>query len=351
MHIRTTDRVLMTILAIMVFLAISPASADRAPDVQLATPVQSSPTTTALSSPSSEPFATPSPAQPVPLTLQVYDDEQDAIVPMDLETYVAHVTAAEMPATYELEALAAQAVAARTLAIYKCLSMGGGGCTAHTGADVCTESSHCQAFLSDKEMASRWGDDAETYFNRVQQAVNETAGLIICYDGEPIEVLYHAASGGQTEDCANVFSVARPYLVSVSSEGESGSAAEAVTTTFSRQEFVSLINKQYPQADLAADQLVSQLAITETSESGRVLTMRVGNTTLTGTQLRKCLSLRSTVLSFRVTDTSVIFTSQGYGHGVGMSQAGAQAMAENGAGFKEILTHYYTGITIESIGE
>jgi len=336
MRIRPIDRVLMVVLCLMLCMVAMPTEAAPVP----APPsVAAVPLATTL--PSAVPTATPS------LTLQVYDADADALVPMDLETYTARVTAGEMPASYAPEALAAQAVAARTLAVYKCQVLGGRGCSAHEGADVCTDSGHCQAYLADEEAEARWGNDAAAYLAKVRAAVASTEGTIICYDGEPIEVLYHAASGGKTEDCGNVFAASRPYLVSVSSEGESGSAAAPVTTRFTFSEFIARIHSQHPEAQLTAARLPFELAVLEMSDSGRVLSMQVGSTTLSGSELRRCLGLRSTVMTFRVTDDAVVFTTQGYGHGVGMSQTGAQAMALEGADHQAILTHYYSGVTLD----
>ena len=143
---------------------------------------------------------------------------------IDLEEYLVCVVAAEMPASFEPEALKAQAVAARTYTLYK---TNNGGCSAHTGADICTQSSHCQAYITKENMIKNWGDNADIYLDKIQTAVLQTEGQILLYEGDEIEVFYHASSGGQTENCENVYSKALPYLVSVKSEGEQDSDRRA----------------------------------------------------------------------------------------------------------------------------
>jgi len=269
-------------------------------------------------------------------TVDVYVETEKRTVTMELEDYIVHVVAGEMPAAYESEALSAQAVAARTYTVHK------GGC-ARTGADICTSSACCQTYASEEVMRERWGGDYDMYFAKVTDAVSKTEGLILTYDGEPIEALYHASSGGMTESAENVYGNNRPYLVSVSSpEAESLSKY-----SLPRAEAAEIISQKYPDAGITAKNIDKELEIISRYESGRAKLVRIGNEEIAGRELRALFALRSTEISIRFTDADVVFETLGYGHGVGMSQDGAQTMAKDGADFKDILLHYYPDTTLE----
>lgn len=274
-------------------------------------------------------------------TLNVAVDGQ--IVKMKLEDYVFCVVAAEMPASFSPEALKAQAVAARTLAVHKVMY---GGCTKYKGADVCDESGNCQAFLSVDEMKNRWKDSYNEYAEKVRKAVSDTAGKIITYDDKPILVLYHASSAGYTENVENVYSKALPYLRSVASPGE-----DKVTTLEAREEmdikwFCNTVNKAYPKARLSASSLDKQVSVVSRFPSGRVKSIKLGGVSITGVEFRRLLDIRSANFTIAFNQYSVIVTTEGYGHGVGMSQNGAEAMAREGSNYIDILTYYYSGVSI-----
>jgi len=272
--------------------------------------------------------------------IRVYDPQKQAVLDMDLEEYVLRVTAAEMPAAYDPEALKAQAVAARTLAVKK---MKQGGCSSHEKADVCADHGHCQAYCSPETMAQKWGNNAEKYRERIAGAVHATAGEILVYDNEPIEVFYHAQSAGRTEELAHVFSGSRPYLVSVTSAEK----VEPVEERVSCAEVAEIINAAYPEAALDADRLREEIRVEASYKSGRASEVRMGSTVLTGVQVRRALGLRSAQFTVAFEEDEVIFKTFGYGHGIGMSQAGAQAMAATGKEYQEILAHYYPGTEIK----
>ncbi|MDR1569140.1 MAG: stage II sporulation protein D [Oscillospiraceae bacterium] len=274
-------------------------------------------------------------------TISVYDTKAQALVDMPLETYVQRAVAAEMPASYDAQALKAQAVAARTRAI-------AGRCVRYSKANVCTDSGCCQAYIDQNEQQNKWGESYSLYYNKINNAVIETSGEILTFDGEPILVLYHAVSGGRTEDVELVFAQALPYLRGVESKGEEGASRYESRQTFTRQAFADGVNAAYPQARLRAESLEEQIEILERSESDRVLTIRLGDTQVDGRALRSTLNLYSTNFIIAFTPDTVDIKERGYGHGVGMSQAGAQAMAEEGASYREILSYYYTGVTIVS---
>jgi len=268
--------------------------------------------------------------------ISVFDGEQ--IIDMPLEEYIACVVAAEMPASYEFEALKAQAVAARTFAQYKRQH---GGCDKHSGADVCTDSNHCQAYLSPEAQQAQWDDNAAVFMDKIRMAVAETAGEVLLYDGEAIQVLYHACSGGMTENSENVYPQALPYLVGVVSEGEQQHSRYYGEVTVSAEDFEAAMKNFSPSIRLSGVQ-IGQI---KRFESGRVESIEIGNETFTGREVRSVFSLNSANFTVSTGD-SVTFSTIGFGHGVGMSQAGAGAMAQRGATYEEILKHYYTGVTI-----
>lgn len=287
----------------------------------------------------------PTPSADDDLTLTVYLHDQDETVEMALDDYLYGVLGGEMPASFPLEALKAQAVAARTYTVRRMASLGGSPC-GRGGADVCTDSGCCQSYRSPEALAESWGSQAKQYGDKLRQAVADTHGLIAVYDGEPIEALYHSAAGGHTEDAQNVFSNALPYLVGVESPGEQDAAHYQETVSFSRKELTRTLNQAFPKADLSASKLESQLEIQARYDSGQVQTLRLGDTAISGKEFRKALDLRSANFTLAFSPDAVSITTTGYGHGVGMSQYGARAMALEGADYQEILTHYYTGIQL-----
>ena len=275
------------------------------------------------------------------VTLYLHETGQRVTLP--LEEYLVGVVAAEMPASFHMEALKAQAVAART---YTLTRLNAGGCT--SGCDLCSDSKCCQAYDTDEACRKKWGSSYAANIKKMREAVIETEGEAIYYDGKLIEALYHAASGGMTEDSENVFASARPYLRSVDSKNEVGSSHITDEERLTRKEFVKAVNAAWPKAKLSADKLEEQVKVTERFESGRVETIRLGGATATGRELRGALELRSANFTIKLTQNDVIIDTRGYGHGVGMSQAGANGMAQDGATYDEILKHYYTGVEIKA---
>lgn len=275
-------------------------------------------------------------------SIKVYDAQSGELKDMSVHDYLVGVVSGEMPASYQIEALKAQAVAARTYLERKIAS---GGCNEAEGADICTNSAHCQAFCSEKKRKSNWGGDFEKYSAKIEEAVNETAGEVLTYDGRVIEALYHSSSGGSTEDVQAVYGNNLSYLVSVESPEEIKDIT--VQTAFSRDQFISAVKKKYPSCGLTASGLNKQVYIESYTESGRAAVVKLGKLSLTGRELRGLLGLRSTDMSIAFDKNNIYFTTVGYGHGVGMSQVGANVMAKDGADYREILLHYYNGAEIE----
>lgn len=276
-------------------------------------------------------------------TLLVYLTQEERLTQMTLEGYVCGVVAAEMPAQYHLEALKAQATAARTRALWQIQQ---GGCELHPGADICTDSAHCQGYATLGECKEMWGDSYEAYRDRILQAQRETQGQWIAYEDKPITVLYHAISGGRTEDAQTVFAQSLPYLVSVESADEESVRGYQQETTYDFQEIADRLNDVFEKLDLTAEEVQRSLSIGGYTESGRVSHVLIGGQRIEATELRRALGLRSTWFSISTDAQSVTFHQRGYGHGVGMSQAGANSMAASGADDAQIIQHYYTGAEI-----
>lgn len=286
------------------------------------------------------------------LPVRVYFPDEDRIVEMPLGEYLVGVVAAEMPPTFKVEALKAQFVAARTYTVRRMRAFGfAGGCSLHPDADVCASAAAGQAYLSDAGMRQRFGIfDAYRYKERLYQAEEETRGLILTYEGAPIEALYHSASGSKTADAEEYFGQAYPYLKPVVDDGARTAPRFEVTETFTAETLVEKLG-----ADLAAPVMKavgagrSPAEVLTKTPTGRVATVRIGSVTLTGREFRERLGLRSTDFTVALKDGKIQVTTRGYGHGVGMSQYGANAMAAAGKDWRAILAHYYTGVRVDRI--
>lgn len=261
---------------------------------------------------------------------------------LTLDAYLEGVVAAEMPALFPEEALKAQAVAARTDAMRFASQT---PAAQHNGAMVCSDPNHCQAYRPIAETAANWGAGRDEYLTKIQRAVAETDGQILLYRNEPISAVFHAASAGRTERAADVWGRDVPYLQSVESVGDRDAPNYASTVTVPVAEFREKILATYANADLSAP---PESWITEVirSEAGGVLTLCVGGVNVTGRQLRMLFGLRSTHFDVSASAAGVVFQTQGYGHGVGMSQYGARGLALQGMNYREILAWYYQGTTL-----
>lgn len=280
-------------------------------------------------------------------TVNVFFPDEGEIREMLLEEYLMGVVSGEMPASYSLEAVKAQAVAARTYTLY---SIQHGGCKTNPKADICTSSSCCQTYNSEKREHDKWGAQYAYYHSVIAKAVMDTAGEVMLYNGKVIDAMYHGASGGWTENSENVYTNAIPYLRSVESAHEIGSR-QTGQVTFDRAAFVERVNGARPNAHMTLENLESQIKTLSLYPSGRVEKLQLGEDVITGKTARKIFGLDSSMFTVELTDTQVIFHTKGFGHGVGMSQAGANGMAADGADYKTILTHYYTGVSIGVIGQ
>ncbi|MCR5663493.1 MAG: stage II sporulation protein D [Oscillospiraceae bacterium] len=255
---------------------------------------------------------------------------------LPLEEYLVGVVAAEMPAEFHVEALKAQAVAARSYTL---------SCAAsrkHGEADVCADYRCCQAWKSEEALRALWGEAADERLSKLRAAVEATAGEVLCWEDEPIVAAFHASSAGRTEDCAAIWSP-RPYLVSVPSPETAGEVPNYVSTvSVWPTDFRDSLLALHPEADFSTPESrwIGELY---RDASGRVSEAVLGGVYCRGTELRSLFSLRSTAFTLEYSGGLFVFTVTGSGHGVGMSQYGAQVMAENGADYRAVLEHYYTG--------
>ena len=277
--------------------------------------------------------------------IRVYDHRADKLITMSLEEYIVGVVSAEMPAYYEFEALKAQAVASRTYTLY---SMAHGGCHTNPDADVCTNSKCCQAFSTHERMQKSWGDDYAKNYNRFAEAVMHTAGEVLTYKDKICDALYHACSGGQTEDSENVYANALPYLRGVDSPYEDPMRQQDVE--IGTDELVRLITAKYPESGVTEENAKTEIEIVSTFESGRVKGLRLGKTEITGKQARSLFDLKSAMFTITWSENGIVFHTKGYGHGVGLSQNGTNGMAKHGSTYEEILHHYYTDVRITVYG-
>jgi stage II sporulation protein D len=266
------------------------------------------------------------------------------VVELSLRDYLIGVTAAEMPANFYDEALKAQAVAARTYTYYKAKRSDG----THPEADACDDPSHCKAWLTDSALREKWGGSYDVNLAKIAASVDSTDGLCAMYDDEPILAVFHSSSGGFTEDSSNVWSKSLPYLVSVQSPESSSSVPDFVTeAVFTVDEFKRIAVKGYPDMTFGGE-LVSDA---ERSAAGRIISVKLGGVRLSGTEFRMLFGLRSANISWEIDNDEIRLTVTGYGHGVGLSQFGANEFARNGASFEDILGYYYRGISVKTVSE
>ncbi len=279
--------------------------------------------------------------------IKTYIKSEDKVMEMDIEEYLYGVVAAEMPAAFPLEALKAQAVAARSYILNK-MEKNGKNLPEHKGADVCTDSAHCKAWMSKEERFEKWAEtEREKNWNKIETAVNETRGEIMTWGGEPITAVFYAISGGKTENAQDVWGGDVPYLKSAESPLDKNAPNYSSTVTVSREKFKSLLTESFPEmvfGENADEWYKGEMR----SEGGGVISCKVGGVTVKGTQMRQIFGLRSHNYTIKIGE-DIVFDVVGYGHGVGMSQWGARFYAEEGKSYRDILRIYYSGIEFEQM--
>lgn len=275
------------------------------------------------------------------MQISVFNVKQNKLQEMDLEEYVLGVLAAEMPSKFNMEALKAQALAARTYTLMKAKTFGGKGCEKHPEADVCTDFTHCQAFIDPKSIAFN--------YDKYKEAVLTTKGEVIVYDNALIQAVFHSTSGGKTENSEDIWTNKVPYLRSVSSEFEDDSPKLKTDLDVKVNDFIVAMKKIDSKLQLSSKSIQSQIKVLDRSEGGRITRMSVGGKVLSGSAVRVALGLNSANFNISYKGDTMKFTVTGNGHGVGLSQYGADGMAQKGSKYDEIVKHYYQGVEIVNI--
>lgn len=287
----------------------------------------------------SEPVASTTVSEPVNEVSEVVVDDNiyvsvrrsdGRVVSLELEDYVTGVVGAEMPALFNSEALKAQAVIARTYAL-KANSMG----------RTLSDNESTQSYKDNGELAGIWGSNYSSYYSKIKDAVNSTKGIYLTYNGNYIEAVYHSTSNGRTEDSSNVWGNSYPYLVSVDSVYDNSNPSFSISKSFSYSDISSKLG-----INVSSNTEFNILGYTS---GGRVSSISVDGTEFSGVSFRSMLGLRSADFDIVKNDEGVVITTRGYGHGVGMSQYGANGMGKAGYSYSDILLHYYPGVSIEQL--
>ncbi len=266
------------------------------------------------------------------ILVKVKLSKTNEIKEIPLEEYVVGVVAGEMPLSFHDEALKAQAIASRTYVVSK-LDL-------NNTYDVVDTVSN-QVYIDIDQMKNKWGANFENYYNKTLNAVNNTKNMIATYDNKPIITYYFAMSNGKTENSELVFRDALPYLKSVESKWDNENIKNyAYETNINRQDFCQKLNISC---------LNLSINIINRSESNRVNTIKINDQEIKGTEFRKIFQIRSTDFDIKVVNNNINIITKGYGHGVGMSQYGANGMANDGYNYEQILKHYYQNIEIKDI--
>ena len=252
------------------------------------------------------------------------------VVSLELEDYVTGVVGAEMPALFNSEALKAQAVIARTYAL-----------KANSVGRTLSDSESTQSYKDNGELASIWGGNYSSYYSKIKDAVNSTKGIYLTYNGNYIEAVYHSTSNGRTEDSGNVWGNYYPYLVSVDSIYDNSNPSYSVSKSFSYNELSSKLGFNVDGS--------TEFNILGYTSGGRVSSISVDGHEFSGVSFRSMLGLRSADFDIVKNSDGVVITTRGYGHGVGMSQYGANGMGKAGYSYRDILLHYYPGVSISEL--
>lgn len=271
-------------------------------------------------------------------SLPLWVKDGDGVQEMSLQDYLLGVLLAEMPADFSEEALKAQAVASRTYTLRKAAAK------KHNDADICTASSCCQAWKSTEKYLADGGTQENV--DKLMAAIEETDALVVTYAGKLIDATFFSCAGGSTEAAAAVWGSDIPYLQAVSSPEEVPRYSQ--TVSIDSASFAETLLSVYPEADLSGSADSWFGAVVQTPGGG-IGTISIGGAEVSGTQLRRLFSLRSTDITIATEGNDILFSTNGYGHRVGLSQYGADAMAQTGCTFEQILLHYYQGTQIQRL--
>lgn len=282
-------------------------------------------------------------------TIKLLHDKTGVVEEIPIDTYLYGVVSAEMPVNYETEALKAQAIVARTYTVYKIKN--GGGKHSDVGADICDNSNCCQAWISKEDRLAKWDTEVqEEYWNKIVNVVDSTAGRIIIYDGKPINAFFHSNSGGSTEVPLDVWGGSGyPYLQVVATVGEDAYPQYNSELELTKSELIEKIKSVHSEFEIDFSK-EDAIKVMEYTNSGRIKTIKFGNVNLSGVEARSIFGLKSANFTVKLTDEDKVkFNVIGYGHGVGMSQTGADALAKQGSNYEDIIKHYYVGVEIQNM--
>ena len=277
---------------------------------------------------------------------KVYNNESGTIEEIDIEEYIAGVVSSEMQANFEIEALKAQAIAARTYYYAKRLE----NCKEANGAEICN-STHCQVYMTKEERLAGWPESKrEEYWNKITEAVKKTEDKVLLYNSDIVKYpQFFSTSSGKTENAVDVFSEDIPYLKSTESLGEEVSPRYNESLEISKDDFVNKVNSSYNNANLNSNNLQASVSVISRTDGGSVKDIQLGSINISGTKFRSLFGLNSANFTLEFKDNIIVISCKGYGHGVGMSQWGANIMASQGKKYNEILKHYYTGVEIGKV--
>ena len=270
--------------------------------------------------------------------------ETGEVVEVPEEEYICGVVAAEMGAGFHEEALKAQTVASYTYACMVRDRQRERPDKSLNGADLCDSSSVHQAYLTDEKLREKWGENYEKNMEKIKKAVDAVAGQRLVYDGEPVLAVFHAMSSGRTESSEVIWDQELPYLNSVTSSGDALSPGFVHLYEFTYSEFAEILENDGAKVNM--EDAANWIGKIEKSDAGTVTSAEICGKKYTGQELRNLLGLSSAVFDVTNENDKIVFRTYGMGHGVGMSQYGAEYMAEQGASYEDILKHYYTGVEI-----
>lgn len=269
--------------------------------------------------------------------------ENNSVEEIPLDVYLYGVVSSEMPASFELEALKAQAVVARTYTIYKIMN---GSKHQDIGADICDSSLCCQAWISKENRLARWEEkDRNVYWDKIEEAVNSTIGKVILYENMPINAFFHSNSGGLTEIPINVWGGNLEYFQTIETSGEEAYSSYSSEVNISKDELIVKMREKYSDFNIDFED-ENSIEILEYTESGRIKKIRIGNKEISGTDTRGIFGLKSAKFSVNIVDNTINFKVTGYGHGVGLSQCGSDSLAKQGYDYQSIIKHYYKNVEI-----
>ena len=273
-------------------------------------------------------------------TVKVMNASSKNITEMPLRDYLIGVVASEINAAYHEEAIKAQTVAAHTMLEYSKEYKNEG----LNGADISDRSATHQGFLTEDEQKEKWGENYDKYHEKIEKCVDEVIDFTIQYDDKPINAVFHAISNGQTENATDVWGGEYPYLISVNSVGDKLSPAYNSEVKVTTEKFKEIMSKNGAEFSDEPEKWVEKITNTDT---GMVKKIIIGGKEFKGTEIRTLFGLKSSTFTVKYDNENFVFTVSGYGHGVGMSQYGADYMAHQGFKYDEILKHYYVGTKIK----